>query len=68
MSDPRAARNGDRAAAALRRAEHLHSPFGADRFGRAAERIAALTSGIHAVTCDPPTSPNAGLAGGKAPS
>jgi uncharacterized membrane protein len=40
MSDPRAARNGDRAAAALRRAEHLHSPFGTDRFGQAAERFA----------------------------
>ena len=40
MSDPRAARNGDRAAATLRRAEHLHSPFGTDRFGRAAERFA----------------------------
>ena len=40
MSDPRAARNGDRAAATLRRAEHLHGPFGNDRFGLLAERFA----------------------------
>jgi uncharacterized membrane protein len=40
MSDPRAASNGDRAATAPPRAELLHSPFGTDRFGRAAERFA----------------------------
>ncbi|MDX6730713.1 MAG: hypothetical protein QOC54_661, partial [Baekduia sp.] len=32
------------------------------------ERIAELTSGIHAATCAPSTAPIAGPAGGKAPS
>ncbi|HEY6758752.1 MAG TPA: hypothetical protein VI318_04655 [Baekduia sp.] len=41
MHDPRAARNRDRAAPAPRPAEHLHSPFGTDRCGRAAEPFAA---------------------------
>jgi uncharacterized membrane protein len=40
MSDARATPDAGRASAALRRAEHLHSPFGTDRFGRAAERFA----------------------------
>ncbi|HEV7493655.1 DUF1003 domain-containing protein [Baekduia sp.] len=40
MSDARATPDVGRTPAGLRMAEHLHSPFGTDRFGRAAERFA----------------------------